>query len=504
MVFSSISFLFYFLPAALILYLALTVPVLVGWRPALWRRLGNLFLFLASCLFYFWGEDFLLWIMLASTLIDYLAGLLIAGGYRRGEVRELEPGAPRSGWQRLGLVASIVSNLSFLGFFKYFNFFVESFNSSMAAIGLVGAQWEDVAAVTLPLGISFYTFQSMSYTIDVYRGEVKATRNLIDFACFVTMFPQLVAGPIVRYRDVATQLVHRVVSRPSFVAGVRRFVVGMAKKVLVANVVAKPADQIFALTAADLTLPVAWFGVVCYALQIYFDFSGYSDMAIGLGRMFGFDFPENFDYPYIARSIQDFWRRWHISLSTWFRDYLYIPLGGSRGSAPRTYANLVTVFFLCGLWHGAAWSFVVWGLFHGAFLVVEKAGLDRVLRRAPVALRHLYTVLVVLVGWVLFRAETLPHAGGYLAALVGLGDGDPVRYPLLRFVTSHVAVMTAVGVAFSAPLLPAMRRRCSELRSRTAIVAADFAELTALAVLMALVTVHLASGAHNPFIYFRF
>jgi alginate O-acetyltransferase complex protein AlgI len=278
----------------------------------------------------------------------------------------------------------------------------------------------------------------------------------------------------------------------------------MAKKVLVANVVAKPADQIFALTAADLTLPVAWFGVVCYALQIYFDFSGYSDMAIGLGRMFGFDFPENFDYPYIARSIQDFWRRWHISLSTWFRDYLYIPLGGSRGSAPRTYANLVTVFFLCGLWHGAAWSFVVWGLFHGAFLVVEKAGLDRVLRRAPVALRHLYTVLVVLVGWVLFRAETLPHAGGYLAALVGLGDGDPVRYPLLRFVTSHVAVMTAVGVAFSAPLLPAMRRRCSELRSRTAIVAADFAELTALAVLMALVTVHLASGAHNPFIYFRF
>ena len=504
MVFSSISFLFYFLPAAILLYLALSVPVRVGWRPALWRRLGNLFLFLASCLFYFWGEGFLLWIMLASTLIDYLAGLLISGGYRRGEVRELSAGAPRSGWQRLGLAVSIVSNLSFLGFFKYFNFFVESFNSSMAAVGLVGAQWQDVAAVTLPLGISFYTFQSMSYTIDVYRGEVKATRNLIDFACFVTMFPQLVAGPIVRYRDVATQLVHRVISRPCFVAGIRRFVVGMAKKVLVANVVAKPADQIFALAAADLTPFVAWFGVVCYALQIYFDFSGYSDMAIGLGRMFGFDFPENFDYPYIARSIQDFWRRWHISLSTWFRDYLYIPLGGSRGSAPRTYANLVTVFFLCGLWHGAAWTFVVWGLFHGAFLVVERAGLDRILRRAPVVLRHAYTLLVVVVGWVLFRAETLPHAGGYLAALVGLGEGDAVRYPLMRFVTSHVAVMTAVGVAFSAPLLPAMRRRCSEHRSRAAIAAVDFAELTGLAVLMALVTVHLASGAHNPFIYFRF
>jgi alginate O-acetyltransferase complex protein AlgI len=313
-----------------------------------------------------------------------------------------------------------------------------------------------------------------------------------------------VAGPIVRYRDVATELVQRVISRPSFVSGIRRFVFGMAKKVLVANVVAKPADQIFALTAGELTLPVAWFGLICYTLQIYFDFSGYSDMAIGLGRILGFEFPENFNYPYKAQNIQDFWRRWHISLSTWFRDYLYIPLGGSRGSAGRTYANLVTVFFLCGLWHGAAWSFVVWGLFHGAFLVIERAGLGRALSRVPMPFRHVYTMLVVVVGWVIFRADTLTEAGGYLAALVGLSEGDPVRYPLMRFVSSQVAVTTVLGVAFSVPLLPALRRRRSELRSRTTLVAAEVAELATLAILMTLITVHLASGTHNPFIYFRF
>ncbi len=501
MVFSSIVFLFYFLPVTLAVYFILFLPTLRGWRPTFWRRVSNLFLFFVSCLFYFWGENFLIWIMLTSTLIDYLAGLMISGGFRRRAIVELDPGGPRSPLQRLGLVSSIVSNLCFLGYFKYFNFFSDNVNSAMVAMGLDSAHWQDI---TLPLGISFYTFQSMSYTIDVYRGKVKATRNFIDFACFVTMFPQLVAGPIVRYRDVAEQLVRRVVSRSLAVAGVRRFVLGMAKKVLVANIVAIPADQIFALPTTELTAPVAWFGVLCYTLQIYFDFSGYSDMAIGLGGMLGFRFPENFNFPYIATNIQDFWRRWHISLSTWFRDYLYIPLGGSRGSAARTYANLVTVFFLCGLWHGAAWNFVAWGLFHGAFLVIERMGLSKVLVRIPRPLRHLYTMLVVVVGWVLFRADTLPHAAEYLGALFGLSEGNPVRYPLMRFITSQVALMFSVGIIFSTPVLATIRRFFSGTRGPVGTAALFFSEWAVLIILMVLVTIQIASGTHNPFIYFRF
>jgi len=500
MVFSSASFLFLFLPLVLGLYFL--TP----------RRLRNLLLLLVSLTFYFWGENFLVWIIIFSTLVDYVCGLVMSGGWRRGPVAQLEAEGPRTAVQRLGLVASVCTNLAVLGYFKYFNFGVDSFNAAVAGLGVPTWGIADVIRVTLPLGVSFYTFQSMSYSIDVYRGEVRATRNLIDFAAFVTMFPQLVAGPIVRYRDVAEQLVQRQVTRSGFSAGIERFVVGLAKKVLIANTVAVTADAIFALPATDLTAPVAWLGVVAYSLQIYFDFSGYSDMAIGLGLMFGFRFPENFDFPYVSRSIQEFWRRWHMSLSTWFRDYLYIPLGGSRVSPLRTYLNLWIVFLLCGLWHGASWSFVVWGAYHGLFLVLERAGGQRLLRRSPRVVQHVYSLLVVMIGWVFFRADTLGHALAYLGAMLGFGGApDPVTAPLAMYLQSDVVLAIILGAIGSGPVLAALGRRLTGLieqsrggRALTVELSLATVRFASLAALFALVAAGIASGSYNPFIYFRF
>ena len=453
MVFSSATFLFVYLPLVLGLYFA---------TPGRYR---NLFLLLVSLTFYFWGENFLVWIIIFSTLVDYLCGLVMSGAWLGGPIIQLEPGRARSTTQRLALVASVCTNLAVLGYFKYFNFGVDSFNAAVAGLGVGSWAITDFIRVTLPLGVSFYTFQSMSYSIDVYRGEVKATRNLIDFAAFVTMFPQLVAGPIVRYRDVAEQLVTRQVTTSGFAAGIERFVVGLAKKVLIANTVAVTADAIFGLPPASLTASVAWLGVVAYTLQIYFDFSGYSDMAIGLGLMFGFRFPENFNFPYVSRSIQEFWRRWHMSLSTWFRDYLYIPLGGSRVSPLRTYLNLWIVFLLCGLWHGASWSFVVWGAYHGLFLVLERAGWLRVLQGTPRAVQHIYSLLVVMVGWVFFRADTLAHAVSYLGVMVGFGGApDPTANPLAMFLQSDVVLAIVAGAIGSAPVMAALGRNLDRPR----------------------------------------
>jgi len=510
MVFSSVVFLYYFLPIVLAGYHLLFLPVTLGRHPAFWRRASNVFLLAVSLLFYFWGENFLVWIVITSTLIDYACGLIISGGFRGGEIVQLEIGGPRSLRHRAGLVVSIVSNLAFLGFFKYFNFFVDNYNWAISTVGLSGARWEDFIRISLPLGISFYTFQSMSYTIDVYRGEVKATRNFLDFACYVTMFPQLVAGPIVRYRDVALQLVNRIVTREGFASGIRRFVIGLSKKILIANIVAVAADDIFAIHPADLTPQLAWLGIVCYTLQIYFDFSGYSDMAIGLGRMFGFDFLENFNYPYISQTIQEFWRRWHISLSTWFRDYLYIPLGGSRRGNARTYFNLVMIFFLCGLWHGAAWNFVVWGLFHGFFLVVERMGLASFLGRIPRPLRHVYALFVAIIGWVFFRSESLSQAMSFLASMFFFNVGDPLRQPLGMYLRPELVIAIVAGCIGSAPIVPFLLEKLrgtftedpsSHVRGRRLICLAD---LIVIVVLMIAVGMRLASGSHNPFIYFRF
>ena len=374
MVFSSVIFVLFFLPIVMAGYFLLVAPALFGLRNRLWWQASNVFLLISSLVFYFWGEKSLIWIFLASILINYAGGLVISGAYRSGDVQQLPLQGPRGWRQKAGLAASVCANLTILGIFKYFNFGVESFNNLMTALGLSGLVWHDAIRITLPLGISFYTFQAMSYTIDVYRGQVRATRNLVDFACYVAMFPQLVAGPIVRYRDIAEQLQSRTITFDLFASGVNRFVIGLAKKLLIANTISVAAEEIFALPTDHLSPSIAWFGAVCFAVQIYFDFSGYSDMAIGMGRMLGFSFPENFNYPYISQSMREFWQRWHISLSTWFRDYLYIPLGGNRRS-PRAHTRIWLSFSpcaACGMapvghsWSGActmvsSWSWRGWG-----------------------------------------------------------------------------------------------------------------------------------------------
>jgi alginate O-acetyltransferase complex protein AlgI len=396
MVFSSAIFLFLFLPVVLVLYHGFFfLPVSLGSRARTWFTASNGFLLLCSLIFYFWGEQYRVFIFLATTFLDYVAALLIVGTFAK-DPPQLEVGGARTNLQRLTLALSICSNLTLLAYFKYFNFLAHSYDVFVRSLGLPTWQLKTVPIVALPLGISFFIFHSMSYTIDVYSGRVKATRSFVDYACYVMMFPQLVAGPIVRYSYVAKALVSRAVTAEYFASGVTRFMIGLSKKVLVANTVARIADKIFALPTDALTPAVAWLGVGAYTIQIYFDFSGYSDMAIGLGRMFGFELPRNFNFPYIASSVREFWRRWHISLSTWFRDYLYIPLGGNEGGSFRTGVNLLVVFFLCGLWHGAKWTFVVWGLYHGFFLIMERTGWTHAFNGRARWLGHVYTILVVM------------------------------------------------------------------------------------------------------------
>ncbi len=504
MVFSSPVFLFFFLPVVLLIYFA---------APA---KLRNPWLLLSSLFFYAWGETWFVFVMLASILVDYFSGLLIAGALsmrRRQEIPLLEAGGPRTPVQRLGLLFSIVANLGILAFFKYFHFSVDSYNAAVGFLGFQGLGWDAALQVFLPLGISFFTFQSMSYTFDVYLGKVRATRNLLNFATFVSMFPQLVAGPIVRYKDVAERLAHRRVSLDDFAEGVRRFIIGLGKKVVVANAFAVPADQIFAIPDSELTPGLAWLGVFAYTVQIYFDFSGYSDMAIGLGRMFGFRFLENFQYPYVSRSITEFWRRWHISLSSWFRHYVYIPLGGNRRGTGRTYVNLWLVFFLCGLWHGASWNFVFWGLYHGFLLVLERIVRSRVRDVHPlwVPCSHLYVLLAVMVGWVFFRAESFTQAWTFLKAMVGIAGGSGLSYYPALYFDRELVLLTIVAVLGSCPLIPLLAAKLDALRQkgrsglRGALpLAVEAVGVAALLVLFVLVSMKLAATTHNPFIYFRF
>jgi alginate O-acetyltransferase complex protein AlgI len=500
--FSSPLFLFAFLPALFALYFP---------SPARWR---NGILLAASLLFFGWGEPVYLLLMLVS----------IAGngwfGARAGRALEIH------GHARRVVAAAAVFNLGLLGAFKYADWLLAELGRACKALGLAGDGWPtfelwlggnaftrewlltDSGHLRLPLGISFFTFQAFSYVIDVARREARVARGPLDVALYVSLFPQLVAGPIVRYTEVAAEIESRTVTREGFAYGVRRFVLGLAKKVLIANVVAKPVDAIFALPHGELSGELAWLAVLGYTAQIYFDFSGYSDMAIGLGRMFGFRFYENFDHPYVSRSITEFWRRWHISLSTWFRDYLYIPLGGNRHGRARTYANLVTVFALCGLWHGASWTFLVWGLYHGAFLVLERAGLGAALARAPRVLRHVYVLLVVMIGWVFFRADDFARALDVLGALFGGAPLSNAIQPLSFHCDAVVALALAAGALGSTPWLPALRawheRGTTALarpRLHAALECAGFAAIVALFWLSAM---QLSASAYNPFIYFRF
>ena len=485
MVFSSVAFLFLFLPVVLLLFHAanprLRFPVLLA----------------SSLAFYAYGENYLIWGMLATTLIDYACGRMIAGPLPG----PLVPGTPRSASQRAWLAVSVVSNLGLLCYFKYFNFFADSVASALASAGVRMAALEGTARIALPLGISFYTFQAMSYAIDVYRGRVAATRSLLVFSTFVTMFPQLVAGPIVRYADIEGQLSRPQETIARFAEGVRRFVGGLAKKVLIANPLGQVADRAFALDDPSVGATVAWAGIAAYTLQIYFDFSGYSCMAIGLGKMFGFDFPENFRHPYASRSIRDFWHRWHITLSTWFRDYLYIPLGGSRGGEWRTWRNLLIVFLACGLWHGASWTFVAWGLFHGVFLGLERTRFGAAVGSLPRLLQSAYVMLVVMAGWVLFRSESLAGAIGFLGRMVQSGPAD--GRSVLEFVTPEAAVAMCAGVMLSAPLVPWLRARLDGASSAPR-VAGEVAWLSCLAIAFLASVASLLSSSYNPFIYFRF
>ncbi len=483
MVFSSPVFLFCFLPAVLVLYL------LAG------RHGRNLVLLNASLFFYAWGEKQLVLIMLGSILGNHALAVWVQA--TRG-----------TGRARLALGISVVANIGLLAFYKYAGWLWDNATWLLSLLGLSPELLGSRPEIELPIGISFFTFQAWSAVIDVYRGEATVRKSPLDFGLYVSCFPQLIAGPIVRYRDVAEQIVERRVTLEGFAYGVRRFVAGLGKKVLIANVVAGPADAIFGLPAGELGLDVAWLGVVCYALQIYFDFSGYSDMAIGLGHMFGFRFLENFLHPYVARSVTEFWRRWHVSLSTWFRDYLYIPLGGNRRGPTRTYVNLVVVFFLCGLWHGASWTFVVWGLFHGLFLVLERAGLGTWLGRRPAWLRHAYLLLVVLVGWVFFRAEDFDHALGYLGAMfVPDALSNPLRAAAL-YLEPVTALALVAGVLGSIPWVDAVARWRERLRRQRRAFGVDLslgvAMNSALAVVLVVSALELAAGSYNPFIYVRF
>jgi len=485
MVFSSYLFLFYFLPLALLSYYA--AP----------RRAKHVILTLASYVFYGWANPLFALLLLVSTLIDYIAGLvMVIGSPRHWRSASMEPLAPggRTGRQRAALVLSICSNLTLLGFFKYFNFAVDSYNEAIAWIGLPNLHLDSVLRVTLPLGISFYTFQSMSYAIDVYRGHATAIRNFIDFACFVSMFPQLVAGPIIRFQEVADQLRERTHTVTKFARGVAFFSLGLAKKVLIANPCGKVADLSF--QAGSLGVMDAWYGVTAYAFQIYFDFSGYSDMAIGLGLMLGFVFAKNFDSPYKSQSITEFWHRWHISLSTWLRDYLYLPLGGNRKGTRRTYANLFIVMLLGGLWHGAAWNFLIWGAIHGVLLALERMnGRVPLYARLPPAARVAATFVIVLFSWVFFRAADLPSALSYLGDMAGLGTPQGAS-PLLSGIVYQpyylATVLTAGAVAWFCPQTWDWTRTLTVPKAGVVVA------------LFVLAAVALTTQAFNPFIYFIF
>lgn len=473
MVFSSATFLFAFLPVVLI-------GVMV--TPRLAR---NLFLLLMSLFFYAWGELYFVALMLASIVMNYLVGAAIGNAGEKIRTARL--------WLMLGIVA----NLSLLGYFKYANFLVENWNLLTTQLGLESF---DHTKVHLPLGISFFTFQAMSYLIDVYRGDAEHDKNPVNIALYIALFPQLIAGPIIRYHDVYLQIRERSLSVDLAYSGLTRFICGLAKKLLIANPLGEIADQIFAISGNDLSTPVAWLGILCYTLQIYFDFSGYSDMAIGLGRMLGFRFLENFNYPYIASSVQAFWRRWHISLSNWFRDYLYIPLGGNRAGLFRTYCNLVIVFFLCGLWHGASWNFVIWGLLHGAFLVIERLGFGKILAQLPAAIGHLYTLLAVMIAWVFFRAETLPEAINFLKAMLIPGSGNGDLHHVQQYLNPHASLVLVFAIILATPITRVVMNAVS-VRS---LLVLELVKITILSALFLLCLMTLAADAYNPFIYFRF
>lgn len=468
MLFSSIVFLFTFLPAVMILYYLLPV------------RFRNVILLLASLVFYAWGELVYLFLMLLSILFNYFSGLDIARNLQDKRA------AKRS------LVFNLIINLAVLGFFKYEGFVLDTLNGILP----VHISYH---ALPLPIGISFYTFQILSYIIDVYRGNVKVQTNLPNFALYVTMFPQLIAGPIVQYADVDEQLASREVSRTKFGEGSMYFIRGLAKKVLLANTSGMIFTEVSGLAKGNIAVMTAWLGAFAYMFQIYFDFSGYSDMAIGLGKMFGFEFNMNFNYPYVSKSITEFWRRWHISLSSWFRDYVYIPLGGNRVSKIKHIRNLLIVWFLTGLWHGAAWNFVAWGLYYGVILIIEKYLLSPVLDRLPDIVRHIYSIVLVVIGWVLFFSSSFGQAADYIRVMFGAGAHGFADRESMYLLTSNL-ILWLILIFGSTPLVHFRYEHMLRTKKwNTTII-----NSVVYAALFIVCIAYLVTETYNPFLYFRF
>ena len=468
MVFSSLVFLFRFLPIFLMCYFIIPEKY-IKWR--------NLVLFLFSLVFYAWGEPIYICLMLFSTVFDYINGLLI------------EKFGIRTKKSKIVLIISLIGNLGLLGVFKYTDFFISSVN------GLLNCNF-DMVGLALPIGISFYTFQTLSYTIDVYRGTVPAEHNIISFGAYVAMFPQLIAGPIVQFKTIAKELNERIYSMDNTYIGIRRFIIGFCKKVFLANNIGFLWSEILSNYQSSSVLTM-WLGIVCFALQIYFDFSGYSDMAIGLGKIMGFNFLENFNYPYISRSITEFWRRWHISLGSWFRDNVYIPLGGNQKGFKRQILNLAIVWFLTGFWHGAAWNFVLWGVYYGILIIIEKLFLLKWLEKHNVV-SHIYTIFIVLIGWTLFAIEDFGILGSYLSGLFGVGTIGFVDNQFIYYLQNY-GVLLIIGIIAS--ICP-LRQHYHILKAQHHWI--KVVENIVLIGLFVLSLAMLVNSTYNPFLYFRF
>ncbi len=465
MLFSSLTFLFVFLPIVLISYYLV--------KPTL----RNSVLLFASLFFYAWGEPTYLIIMLATIAINYIGARCIEAFSQKG----------------LALAGTIALDLAFLGYFKYYDFFIDNINKLFHSN-------IDFIHVALPIGISFYTFQSISYLVDVYRGDVKAQKDIYKLALYICLFPQLIAGPIVKYHDVEEQINDRSEDFAKFKQGVRRFIIGLSKKVLIANTLAVVVDKVYGMEIDFLSTSAAWLGAILYPLQLFFDFSGYSDMAIGLGLMFGFTFKENFNFPYISKSITEFWRRWHISLSTWFKEYLYIPLGGNRKGSKRQLANIGIVFFFTGMWHGASWNFIIWGMWHGLFNIIEKAtgwNKDKD-NKGLTILQHIYTLFVVMIGWIMFRADSMSHAWRIIRRLLYIKPCEKDIYDLGYYITTNTWYFLLIAILLSVPLLDKIPVHIKEGRI------SNIATNCILVALFALCISSLVASSYNPFIYFRF
>ncbi len=468
MVFSSLTFMYIYLPIVLGIYFILP------------RKFKNLWMFIAGLFFYGWGEPIYLWIMVLSTLIDYAAGFFMAKFDNKPALRTV------------CLLCSVVMNLSLLSIFKYSAFFVTTINS-LFGLSLT------VPSVALPIGISFYTFQSMSYTIDLYMRNIKVQKNPITFATYVTLFPQIVAGPIVRYKDVENEIESRSININLVGEGVLIFIKGLAKKVLLANNIGALWSTIKAQEIAELPALTAWIGILAFTFQIYFDFSGYSDMAVGLGKVLGFNFPQNFNFPYISKSVAEFWRRWHITLGTWFREYVYIPLGGNRKGLTRTIINLFITWMLTGFWHGASWNFVLWGVYFGVLIILERLFLGKLLKKIPVILQVLYTFILVVFGWVMFEFDKLSNVFSYFGAMFGANSTPFANSNTLYYIISY-AIIFVICIFFSSDISQKLAEKIKEKFPKITGVLTPV-----IAVLLLLIcTAYLVDATYNPFLYFRF